>query len=85
MRCKNCQEMGREHKILLTFHKSFLTILPKGGNMEQALFITIAGMGGVFAFLLLLIGAMKLLAFIVQDSEDLNKIAVAVACARRGK
>ncbi|MBQ3695979.1 MAG: OadG family protein [Alphaproteobacteria bacterium] len=53
--------------------------------MNQALFITIAGMGGVFAFLMLLIGAMKLLAFTVKEDESLDKVAVAIACARRGK
>ena len=53
--------------------------------MNQALFITVAGMGGVFAFLMLLIGAMKLLALFSQPRNDLNKIAVAIAYARRGK
>ncbi len=53
--------------------------------MEQALFITLAGMGGVFAFLILLIGAMKMLALLAQDRNSLDKIAVAVAVARRGK
>lgn len=53
--------------------------------MEQALFITGAGMGGVFAFLLLLIGAMKVLAFCVQDEDNLDKVAVAIAAARRNK
>lgn len=53
--------------------------------MEQALFITGAGMGGVFAFLLLLIGAMKVLALVAQDRNNLDKVAVAIAVARRGK
>ncbi len=53
--------------------------------MGEALFITGAGMGGVFAFLLLLIGAMKVLALVVQDKNNLDKIAVAIAAARRGK
>lgn len=53
--------------------------------MEQTLFITITGMGGVFAFLLLLIGAMKVLAFTVKEDDGLDKIAVAIAAARRGK
>jgi len=53
--------------------------------MAQALFITGAGMGGVFAFLLLLIGAMKILAFCVQERNNLDKVAVAIAAARRGK
>lgn len=53
--------------------------------MEQALFITIAGMGGVFAFLLLLIGAMKLLTLVAQDRNNLDKVAVAIAVARRNK
>ena len=51
--------------------------------MEQAFFITVAGMGGVFCFLLLLIGAMKLLAFAVQENSSLDKVAVAIATARR--
>ena len=53
--------------------------------MDQALFITATGMGGVFAFLILLIGAVKLLAYLTEEDEQLDKIAVAVACARRGK
>ena len=53
--------------------------------MEQALFITVAGMGGVFGFLVLLIGAMKLLAFTVKEETNMDKVAVAIACARRGK
>ena len=53
--------------------------------MNQALFITIAGMGGVFAFLILLICAMKLLTFLAQERNDLDKVAVAIAYARRGK
>ena len=53
--------------------------------MEQALFITIAGMGGVFGFLVLLICAMKMLALAVKEDENLDKVAVAIACARRGK
>ena len=53
--------------------------------MDQALFITIAGMGGVFGFLVLLIGAMKLLAFTVKEDAHMDKIAVAIAYARRGK
>jgi len=53
--------------------------------MNQTLFIMLTGMGGVFAFLLLLIGAMKLLAFCANKDDDLNKVAVAVAYARRGK
>ncbi len=53
--------------------------------MDQALFITIAGMGGVFGFLVLLIGAMKLLAFAVKEETNMDKIAVAIAYARRGK
>ena len=53
--------------------------------MEQALFITGAGMGGVFAFLLLLIGAMKLLALFAREKNSLDKVAIAIACARRGR
>ena len=53
--------------------------------MGQALFITGTGMGGVFAFLILLIGAMKLLALFAQERNDLAKVAVAIAAARRCK
>ena len=53
--------------------------------MQEALFITMAGMGGVFAFLLLLIFAMKALVFFAQDRNSLDKVAVAIAAARRGK
>ena len=53
--------------------------------MGQALFITMVGMGGVFAFLVLLIGAMRLLTLVVKEDEDLAKVAVAIAVARRGK
>lgn len=53
--------------------------------MDQALFITMAGMGGVFGFLMLLIFAMKLLAFVAKENTSMYKIAVAIACARRGK
>ncbi len=53
--------------------------------MEQALFITGAGMGGVFAFLILLICAMKLLVFFAQERNNLDKVAVAIAIARRNK
>ena len=53
--------------------------------MGEALFITAAGMGGVFGFLVLLIGAMKLLAFTVKEDSNMDQIAVAIACARRGK
>jgi len=53
--------------------------------MDQALFITIAGMGGVFGFLVLLIAAMKLLAFTVKEESKMDKVAVAIAYARRGK
>ena len=53
--------------------------------MEQALFVTVAGMGGVFCFLVLLICAMKLLAYLVDEEDALDKVAVAIAVARRGK
>jgi len=59
--------------------------MEKGEFMEQALFITGAGMGGVFAFLLLLIGAMKVLSFFAQEKNNLDKVAVAIAAARRGQ
>ncbi len=53
--------------------------------MGQTLFINGAGMGGVFAFLLLLIGAMKLLAFCTENRNNLDKVAVAIVAARRSK
>ena len=53
--------------------------------MGEALFITAAGMGGVFAFLILLIGAMKMLALFAQERDNLDKVAVAIAAVRRGK
>ena len=53
--------------------------------MTEAFFVTLAGMGGVFAFLILLIGAMKILSFCVKEQNNLDKVAVAIACARREK
>ena len=57
--------------------------------MVEALFITTVGMGGVFAFLLLLIWAMIGLRLFLEtdksDTENLDKIAVAIAVAQRGK
>lgn len=52
--------------------------------ISNALFITAVGMGGVFAFLILLIIAMTFLRFFVNESDtsDLEKIAVAVAVAK---
>ena len=50
----------------------------------QALWITAVGMGGVFAFLTLLIGSMKLLHWVVEETAKTNndKIAVAIAVAK---
>ena len=57
--------------------------------MLEALFITLAGMGGVFAFLLLLVFAMNLLHFICTkmnlNTNDLDKVALAIALTQRGK
>jgi len=57
--------------------------------MIEALFITIAGMGGVFAFLLLLVCAMYVLHGVCtklnSDQNNLDKVAVAIAVAQRGK
>jgi len=50
----------------------------------EALFITVVGMGGVFAFLLMLWGALDLLRRIVTATADNNdeEIAVAIAVAQ---
>ena len=57
--------------------------------MVEALFITIAGMGGVFSFLLLLILAMTGLRFVCahqnNNRTDLDKVALAIALTQRGK
>lgn len=53
--------------------------------MTQALWITGVGMGGVFAFLILLIGAMRLLQLVCVDKNNLDKVALAIAYARRGE
>ena len=52
--------------------------------ISNALFITAVGMGGVFAFLILLIIAMTFLRLFIEetDTSDLEKIAVAVAVAK---
>ena len=57
--------------------------------MTEALFITAAGMGGVFAFLLLLVYTMNLLRLACAESnlkeKDLTKVALAIALTQRGK
>lgn len=52
--------------------------------MENALLITVCGMGGVFAFLILLIGAMNILRRVIEEtkSKSFDKIAVAIALAK---
>ena len=52
--------------------------------MFEALFITATGMGGVFAFLALLIGAMVILRQIIEETQTStnDKIAVAIAIAK---
>ena len=52
--------------------------------ISNALFITLVGMGGVFAFLILLIIAMSFLRLIITttDSADLEKTAIAIAVAK---
>lgn len=49
----------------------------------QALFITVVGMGGVFAFLLILMAGMAVLRVCVQKTErqPMEKIAAVVAVA----
>ena len=57
--------------------------------MLEALFVTVTGMGGVFAFLVLLVLAMKILHYacekLVSRSTDLDKIALAIALTQRRK
>lgn len=57
--------------------------------MFEALFITVAGMGGVFAFLLLLVYAINVLRFVCTkinpDTNNLDKVALAIALTQRGK
>ena len=49
----------------------------------QALWTTLIGMGGVFAFLILLIGGMTILRHIIKNTAPANtdKIAVAIVAA----
>ena len=49
----------------------------------QSLFITLIGMGGVFTFLILLIGAIHILRFFIEKTSrpHFEKIAVAIALA----
>jgi len=57
--------------------------------MVEALFITALGMGGVFAFLLMLVFAMNVLSYACakfsQNQDDLDKVALAIALTQRGK
>ena len=50
--------------------------------MEQALLITVIGMGGVFAFLCLLIGGIGAMRWVLEDTSKRDKIAVAIAVAQ---
>ena len=52
--------------------------------IEQAFFITVWGMGGVFAFLTLLIGAMTVLRGVIEETQvkSLDKVAAAIAVAK---
>ena len=49
--------------------------------LEQAFLITIWGMGGVFAFLTLLIFCMNLLKQLIQKTNNSNNEKIAVALA----
>ena len=49
--------------------------------LEQAFLITIWGMGGVFAFLTLLIFCMNLLRQVIQKTNNSNNEKIAVALA----
>ena len=55
--------------------------------IEDSLIITLIGMGGVYLFLLVLIGVIELTHKIIKYSQDkdLSKIALAVYLAKRGK
>ena len=55
--------------------------------ITQRLLITVFGMGGVFFFLFLLICCMHLLEGLVPmpKNKKLEKIALAIAVAKRGK
>ena len=55
-----------------------------GGIMENAFLITAWGMGGVFAFLTLLIGAMHVLRQVIEETtvSTNDKIAVAIAVTK---
>jgi Na+-transporting methylmalonyl-CoA/oxaloacetate decarboxylase gamma subunit len=52
--------------------------------ISNALFITAVGMGGVFAFLILLTLAITFLHLFIENdtASDLEKIAVAIAVAK---
>lgn len=53
----------------------------------DSLIVTLVGMGGVYLFLLVLIGVIELTHKIIKYSQDkdLSKIALAVYLAKRGK
>lgn len=53
----------------------------------DSLIVTLIGMGGVYLFLLVLIGVIELTHKIIKYSQDkdLSKIALAVYLAKRGK
>lgn len=55
--------------------------------ITQSLLITVLGMGGVFFFLFLLVCCMHLLEGLVPmpKNKKLEKIALAIAVAKRGK
>ncbi|MDY6407751.1 MAG: OadG family protein [Pseudomonadota bacterium] len=52
--------------------------------IEQAVIITLWGMGGVFAFLTLLIGAMVFLRQVIEKTKNSanDKVAIAIAVAK---
>ncbi len=53
----------------------------------DSLIVTLVGMGGVYLFLLVLIGVIELTHKIIKYSQDkdLSKIALAVYLTKRGK
>ena len=77
----------KKNNLLAKREKRFYTKpeFKNGGMMiQEALFITIVGMGGVFTFLLILIAGMVSLSGVVAETErkQTDKIALAIAVAR---
>lgn len=52
--------------------------------LSEAIMITALGMGGVFMLLALLICVLHILQILAGKDADLEKVAVAIAVAKRG-